>query len=203
MNDVVRRGPAGCIQEVTVRRLAILAFGWAFCTLACAQFGEAFVDVYDPSTGLYLKSVMDKPRRDGVITGKSPGPVALNVNIFDPATGTSVALFKQAAPGPIALVLFETQFEAGSIEFHPPPPSGHILNNAGVEARAPKDRLLIGLRDAKGAIASLWTSDKRGNGLAQVAAVPEDASWHLDVRNSKIRVVRQVGQTIEIESYDW
>jgi len=33
--------------------------------------------------------------------------------------------------------------------------------------------------------------------------VPQAASWHIDVRNAKLRVVRRLETTIGIDSIDW
>lgn len=66
-----------------------------------------------------------------------------------------------------------------------------------------KDKLLIALkREENNTKTELWTAQKNGESLKQIAIVNENASWHIDVHNQKIRIVTAV-TTFDIQSFEW
>jgi hypothetical protein len=160
------------------------------------------INTYDPSTGLYYRAI-EKIAEDRGLLSKTERNEAINVNIFDPATSVSTLLFKEPQPDGIAIVLFETGFKESSIDFNGGDFAPHILNNAAILKRAPKDRLLVGVRNKQKKEFILYIASKRGAGLTRLVAFPETAEWHIDVRNSKLRIIQQTGQALKIESYDW
>jgi hypothetical protein len=112
-------------------------------------------------------------------------------------------LFKDSQKGGISVVVFETGFKEGRVEFSESAYPFLVLNNTRVPKREPKDKLLVGVRGKEAKETILFVSDKRGNNLKKLVAIPSSADWHLDIKNSKIRVVHQTEKGIRIESYEW
>ncbi len=159
------------------------------------------IDTYDPVTGLYYASVENAADgRKSFLS--SSNNLIVNVNIFDPATNSSTPLFKEPQLDGIEFLHFESKYKEGSMEFDGSR-SIRVANNTLIAKRDPKDRILVGVRNKKKDELNLFVATKRGTGLAVLATVPDGAHWHVDVRNSKLRVVRQTGQGVKIDSYDW
>lgn len=163
---------------------------------------EPHIDTYDPASGLYYKAVHDHTTEGGFLSSKSSRNTITNINIFDPANGTSTILFKAPKKEGISIVIFETGFKNSEIEFNATH-SNLVMNNSRISKREPKNKLLIGIRSADSKETTLFVSDKRGAGLKKLASVPATADWHIDVKNSKLRVVHQTGKGVRIESYEW
>jgi hypothetical protein len=157
------------------------------------------VDTYDPVTGLYYKAVLSKGDRGFISKG---GPDVVNIAITNPATGAVALLFKEPLLGNITSVIFEVGFKEGSIEFYGAD-RPYIQNNTGLANRALKSKLLVAVREGEKKETSLFVAAKDGGNLKRVAVVPEKDDWHIDVKNSKLRVVHQLGNSIRLESYDW
>jgi hypothetical protein len=164
-----------------------------------SSYVQGGLDLYDPDTGLYYKGV-ETPRVQGMGVLSGPGREMINVSIFDPATGASHLVFSERPKGVIAFCLFETGFKDGSILFNEYQ-SGYAKNDKSVPQRKLRDKLLVGVRD--GDKTTLFVSDKHGNGLKPLTVLSADDDWHIDVRNSKLRVVRQTGEAVKLESFDW
>ena len=64
-----------------------------------------------------------------------------------------------------------------------------------------KDKLLIGL--AKEENMELWTANRKGEGLKLLTVVPKGATWHIDVKNSKLRVIDVSENRFKIKNFDW
>lgn len=163
---------------------------------------EPQIDTYDPASGLYYKAVQDHTTEGGFLSSKSSRNTVTNINIFDPANGASTLLFKAPKKEGIPIVIFETGFKNGEIEFNATH-SNLVMNNNRISKREPKNKLLIGIRSADSKETTLFVSDKRGTGLKKLVSVPATADWHIDVKNSKLRVVHQTGKGVRIESYEW
>ena len=181
--------------------LALLWFFASSSALADSYY-EMRIDRYDPISGLYYKAVEMDTEEHGFMSKSSSNEI-INLNIFDPSTGISTLLFKEPQQDGIAVVLFETGFKDGSVEFNGSSSSGHLLNNAMLQKREPKNRLLVGVRNKKNKELVLFVSNKQGSGLSKLVTIPRTADWHIDAKNSKLRVVHQLGQGLKIESYDW
>lgn len=168
-----------------------------------SNYYEPYIDTYDPISGLYYKAVEENTEGGGFLSSKMASNAVVNINIFDPASGSSTLLFREPQREGITIVLFETGLKDGAVEFSGRSAPSLVLNNTRVEKRAPKDKLLVGVRskDAKETI--LFVSDKRGGNLKKLVAVPAAASWHIDARNSRLRVVHQTGNGVRIESLEW
>jgi hypothetical protein len=169
-------------------------------SVAAADYYGGRIDTYDPVTGLYHKAVSEKAH-GGLLSSKTAsGPI--NVAITNPANSLTVLLFKEPVHGSVTSVLFETGFKDGSVEF-----SGntdaYVLNNKAVPKREPKNRLLVVVSNRDDEQSELYTADKSGGNLKKVVAVPRGDDWHIDVKNSMIRVVHQIGSGIKLESFEW
>jgi hypothetical protein len=161
----------------------------------------ATVDTYDPISGLYYKAVSEK--EEGSFLSKGSSSHVANINIFDPQTGKSTLLLKPNSTHQIVSLLFETGYKDGSVTFSQEHGDVHIKNNAGVTQREPKDKFLVAVYNSETKFTSLQVSNRKGENLKELASVPEHAEWHVDVKNSKIRVVQQTGDQIHIESHEW
>ena len=159
------------------------------------------VDTYDPVTGLYFKAIVEDPER-GFLSSKTNRKV-VNVAIYDPAKDVSTLLFKEPQKEGISLVLFETGFKDGTIEFNGSSNSSIVMNNTQVPERDPRDKLLVCVHREEPKETMIFVADKKGAGLKKVTTVPQAADWHLDVKNSKLRVVRQRITGIQVESFEW
>lgn len=181
----------------------VAMFFFLICSPVFAgDYYDPYVNTYDPASGLYYKAVLNNAPDGGFLSSKSSHSTAVNINIFDPVSGKSTLLFNEPKKEGIPIVLFETGYKDGSIEFNATP-SGLALNNTHVSKREAKNKLLVGVRSADSKETVLYVSDKRGSGLKKLVSVPVSADWHIDVKNSKLRVVHQTGKAVRIESYEW
>lgn len=182
---------------------ALILLAASTAVFAGDYYGPGQIDTYDPATGLYFKAVLKNPDNQGLLGSKSGGgPVTINISVFDPATGASRHLFNRPVGGFISDVLFETGFKDGSIEFSGQATS-RVKNNTAIEKREPRTRVLVAVRNPERKETVLLATDKRAGNLAPVATVPFASDWHIDVRNSRLRIVHQTGQGIRIESHEW
>lgn len=173
------------------------------CTSVFAgDYYEPRINTYDLVTGLYYKSVEASPGKGGFLSSSSRSAV-VNIAVYDPTKETYTMLFKGPQKEGISVVLFETGFKDGSIKYNGETNSALILNNTHVAKREPKDKLLVGVQNNDLKTTDLFISDKRGNSLKKLVTVPFAADWHIDVKNSKLRVVHQTGKGIRVENYTW
>lgn len=179
--------------------LAISLFAFISSVSAGDYYYGNRVDTYDPITGLYYKAVLNKEDRGFMSKG---GPVVTNIAITTPLTDSTVLLFKEPLQGYITSLVFETGFKNGSMGFYGVG-QPYIQNNAGVADRDPKNKLLIAVFNGEKKVTTLFISEKDGSNLKKLTVVPEKGDWHIDVKNSKLRVVHQLGNTIKIDSVDW
>ena len=172
----------------------------------CANAGGYYnyhmkIDNYDPITGLYYKSIDIKKKNKSFLSSGSDYRIQ-NIHIFDPKTETIQLLFKDDNLRDIKFIIFETGFRKDSIQFFSAP-SSRIKNNFSITKRPLKNKLLIGLSDPESKIMTLWVADKMGKNLSQLVSIPFSTDWHIDVRNSKLRVVQLIEGKLSIQSYDW
>jgi hypothetical protein len=161
------------------------------------------IDIYDAASGIYYRSI-EKRTEDRGFLGSSGDRVEItNINIYDPVTDTSTLLFSNPPDGTISFVLFESGYRDGTIEFGEETSTTFVRNNTAIKKRAPKDLLLIGVSHSKPEQTILYVSDKRGAHMKKLVAVPDADDWHIDVRNSKLRIVHQTGQGLKIDNYEW
>lgn len=161
------------------------------------------IDTYDPATGLYFKSVEKPDSGDrGLLGSKQSNPAPLNIAVFDPSTNKSRLLFQEPPVGAIGAIVFETGFKDGAITFTNDA-NYRVKNNENVAKREPKSKVLVvvTVEDRKESV--LFVAEKKTGVLVPLTKVPQSADWHIDVKNSKLRVVRQTGQGIQVESFDW
>ena len=157
------------------------------------------IDLYDPESGLYYKAIIEA---DGGFLGSVSGSKISNVYIFDPVSNKGSAFLSQDSKRVISLFTFETSYENGKINFSGR--GGNITkNNSNIDERELRNKILYGTWDEKTEQISLYTSTKTGADIKPIAKVPKDASYHIDVRNGKLRVVIQTKGKVSVKSYEW
>lgn len=186
-----------------MKYLSVFLFFLISTSVFAGDYYEFRIDTYDPVTGLYYKAVEETPGEGGFLSSKTSRNVIVNIAIFDPTKETTALLFNAPQKGGISIVLFETGFKEGRIEFNGSTYSALVLNNTNVAKRDTRDKLLVGVRSNESKETILFVSDKRGGHLKKLVAIPFTADWHIDVKNSKLRVVHQTGKEIRIENYTW
>lgn len=182
-----------------MRLLAVSLLVFSSVVSAGSDYHSITVDTYDPVTGLYYNTVLNRQDR-GFMSKDGSGVV--NIAIFNPSTGSIGLLFKEPLQGTLSSVLFEIGHKDGTMQFYGAGRSD-VKNNVGIPNRAPKNRLLVAVRDGKKKETALFGSEKDGSKLKKLIVVPDGDDWHIDVRNSKLRVVHQLGSAIKIESIEW
>ncbi len=167
-------------------------------------YGGSRVDEYDPNTGIYYKA-MEIERESRIFISKGPSTQVTNISIFIPETEKHRLLFEDRKKRDIVLVLYETGMEDGVMQYNMPEHYRLIKNNRLVANRPPRDKLLIGVRVEKDEEYSteLWLSDKHGNDLKLLTEIPATHDWHIDVRNSKIRIVFSNNGEFSQKSVEW
>ncbi len=171
--------------------------------MAGDYYYESHINTYDAQTGLYYKSIEESGTSDGALSSKTAQHHVVNINIFNPTDETSTLLFKSAQKDGIPVILFESDIKDGAVEFSGTASKNIILNNIRIERKSIKNKLLVGTRNKDAKETTLFTADKKGNNLKKLVTIPYNADWHLDVKNSKIRVMTQTTKGLNIESYDW
>lgn len=171
--------------------------------LWAGEYYFSHIDNYDASTGLYYKAITDKNDDGSFLSSKASQGQITNINIFNPADDSSTQLFKTAPKDGISVFLYENEFKNGLMEFFGTASNGKVLNNTNIDKRAPKDKLLVGVRNISTKEVTLFISDKKGSGLKKLVTMPQNTDWHIDVKNSKLRVVKQTAKGLTIESFNW
>lgn len=187
-----------------MRLLFLLSFLISFNVFASDYYGTGKMDTYDPATGLYFKTVerIENGNRS-FLSSKQGNTAPLNIAVFDPSTQKSRLLFQNPPAGSISAVLFETGYKDGAVTFSDGSQYRGIKNNENVPKREPKSKVLVAVTTEEPKETVLLVADKKTGVLVTLTKVPATADWHLDVKNSKLRIVHQTGQTIQIESFDW
>jgi hypothetical protein len=157
------------------------------------------IDTYDPATGLYYKSV-ESEKKSGFLS--SGGRAITNLYIYNPLTGEGKVLFPKKQDFQIIALSFETAVENGEVKFHSDY-AAPIKNNNNIELREPKSKMLILTREIESEKETFYFAKKDGSEMEKVKTISASDDWHVDVKNSVVRVVRQVGSEIKIESFRW
>ena len=171
-------------------------------TLLFAGFGyhDANIDVYDTQSGLYYKSISKKIEKSGFIISKSSNYQVSNINIYNPKTNQSEMIFKTHNNN-ITSILFEMGYSEKSIIFNTD--YTNTKNNKNIDKRPIKDKLLIVTYDNDKKETTLWTCNKNGKNLKKITIVPNNFNWHIDVKNSKIRVISSTNEQFKLSNFDW
>ena len=157
------------------------------------------IDTYDPVTGFYFKSI-ESNEGSGFLSSK--GKSIINLYIYDPATDTGKLLFPKSSNFQIIALSFETSVKDGEVKFHSDY-SASIKNNHNIEPREPKSSMLILTRNTETKDETFYFAQKNGAGLQKVKTISQSDDWHVDVKNSVVRVVKQVGAELQLESFKW
>lgn len=157
------------------------------------------IDTYDPETGLYYKSVESEKKSGFLSRGNR---VIVNLYIYDPESGEGKYLFPDKKNFQIVALSFETSVEDGKVKFRSDF-SSPIKNNAGIAPRKPKSKMLILTRDVETKRETFYFAEKDGSKLVKGKTISPSDEWHVDVKNSVVRVVRQTGLEIAVESFQW
>ncbi len=165
-------------------------------------YAESRIDAYDPISGLYYKAIEYEPEKRGFMS-KGPSTQVINISIYNPETGKHAMLFNNDKQRVIAFILYEEGIKDGRVKYFGSDYSQLIKNNIAVDGRVPKDKILIGVRNDGQKLTELWVSDKNGGNLTMVTKVPFSSSWHIDVKNSKLRVVFSQNGKFNIENFVW
>ncbi|MDY7026531.1 MAG: hypothetical protein SVC26_09385 [Pseudomonadota bacterium] len=158
------------------------------------------IDVYDPVTGLYYKSIRSNESH-GFLGSKDKSLV--NVYIYDPVSDTGKFLFPQSKNVQILSLAYETSVEDGKVSFYATNYSSFIKNNQNIEPREPKSRMLILTRNTETDEKTIYFAKKDGSDLQKLRTLSQSEEWHIGVKNSVIRIVKQVGLKLKLESINW
>lgn len=167
-------------------------------------YGNSKIDEYDPTVGLYYKAIEVERKNRGFMS-KGPSTQVTNISIFNPENEKHLMLFKDNKKRNISIVLYETGINEGKVEYNL---SGHtqiIKNNTSIVSRPPKNKLLVGVRIEKNEriFTELWVSSKHGENLRLLTTFPVSSDWHIDMRNSKIRIVTASNSNFTQKSFEW
>jgi hypothetical protein len=165
------------------------------------SYSDASLNEYDPVTGLYYESVETVTESSGFIS-KSTSIQVTNIVIFNPETEKHTLLFKDGKIRYINYVTYETGIDNGIVEYRA---NWHVKNNTSITSRPPKDKLLVEviIEKSQEQFIELWTSDKRGNDLKLLTTFPNSSHWHIDARNSKIRIISYENEKFSQKSIEW
>lgn len=161
------------------------------------------IDTYDPVSGLYFKSIEENIEEKGFVSKKGSHSIVSNIAIYDPSNDIFSMLFKTSEKRNISFIIFEMGFNDNSINFYESEYFSYIKNNNDIKQRSIKNKLLVGIKDQKNKVTMLWISSKNGDNLNLLTSVPFDSTWHIDVKNSKLRVVSYRNGSFKIDSYEW
>jgi len=164
------------------------------------------IDTYDDSTNIYYKSISNKITKDKDEKSmfskiKHPSSKLINLAIINTQEDTYKLLFNCNEEVSISFIQFEMLYDEENKKIKFEDEHLYIRNNKNIERRGMKDKLLIGLNIDE--TLELWVSDKKGNSLIKLVRLNEDESWHLDVKNSKIRVISAVNSEFLMQSFEW
>lgn len=185
-----------------MKSLTIVLFIFLTFPVLAGYYGDSRIDTYDPITGLYYKAIEFEPEQRGFMS-KGPSTQVVNISIYNPASGKHKMLFENDKRRVISIVLFEQEIKDGKVKYFGSDFSQRIKNNIAVEGRVPKNNMLIGVRNEKQKLTELWVADKNGATLKIITKVPFTSSWHIDVKNSKLRVVNSQNGEFNIENFVW
>lgn len=157
------------------------------------------IDTYDPVTGLYYRSV-ESEKKSGFLS--SGGRAVVNIYIYNPVSDKGKYLFPVKSNFQIVALAFETAVENGEVKFHSDY-SSPVKNNNGIAKREPKTKILILTRNVDTENETFYFAQKDGTNLVEVKTISPADDWHVDVKNSVVRIIKQTDRGITIESFAW
>lgn len=167
-------------------------------------YHESLLNTYDRATGLYFNAIEKKVKEGGFISSGHRF-YTVNIAIFDPKTGKITTVFNDNKFRKIEKIWFESYYhtDGRSIQFNEGRHFRRIKNNHDIVERAPKNKLLFAIYNVETKLNELWTVSKQGDHLKMIKAFSDDYNWHIDIKNAKIRFVKQIDNKLHIESLDW
>jgi hypothetical protein len=167
-------------------------------------FGDSRVDEYDPVTGIYYKAIEIERENRGFMS-KGPSTQVTNISIFKPEIEKFSLLFNDNKIRNINFLMYEIGIKNGIMEYNKSSYSQLIKNNALETPRPPKEKLLVSVSVKKNDqnYTELWVSNKHGKNLKLLSTFPASHSWHIDVRNSKIRILSSRNGKFSHKSIEW
>ena len=63
--------------------------------------------------------------------------------------------------------------------------------------------MLILARNTETKDETFYFAKKNGTELKKIKTISPSDDWHVDVKNSVVRVIKQVGYELQIESFKW
>lgn len=179
--------------------VVLLGLLWSTCSVAGGYY-HPMIDTYDPDSGFYYRGVVGQ-QSSGFISSTGDGSIE-NIYIYDPETGKGTYLFPEQDDVNVVTFAFETSVDDGTVQFR----GAHglpIRNNVNVPDRSVKSRMLVVLRNTDTSSETFYFAEKDGTGLVKARTITAEADWHVDVKNSVIRVIEQTGMKLSVESFEW
>ena len=188
-----------------MKRLLLALALLGFFTVKASYYGNTEINAYDPAFGNYYKAIVAVEEGKGLLSSTKSTRKITNIAIYVPQTNSHKLLFEKDNKREISFVYFESAYKENSIQFNGAEGvySPVIKNNISVPERKPNDKLLIGLRDKEKELTNLWVSKKDGTELQHLANVNFDSTWHIDVKNSMLRVITISNQDLVVKNYPW
>ena len=182
----------------------ILVFMVAFGAQAGGYYSGTLVDEYDIDSGLYFKSVKNGKEEGGFLSSGKSDTIS-DINIFNPVTDQSILIFGDNKSRKITDFIYESAYQAEtqSILFGKNDRHYNVKNNNNIKERKPKDRILIEVYKDEQKSSEIWAADKSGKDLTKIKSIGTGVSWHIDVKNSKIRFVSLTNNMVKIESLEY
>ena len=162
---------------------------------------------YDPGSNLIYIGINEVNKKEKI------GYAIVNYMILNPDNGSKTFIFPKENQKTIKTILFETMYDSTEkrmiMNFRNDLPYSFrvnpdfVINNELIEKRIPKDKIIFVINDGYEKPLEIWTSLKNGKELKKVATVTEKNSWHLDIKNCKLRIITQKGLETSIDQYEW
>jgi len=167
---------------------------------------------YDIMTNNLYTSIYEF-ESSGIInkTEKVNARIITNYLIYNINDKTSKFLFTKNSEH-ISLLLFENDFDKikNNIVFNVKKKYSDensdlsfIINNSNLILRPTKNKILIITTNRDDKKETIWICDKTASNISKITALNENDSWHLDLKNNKIRIIRQKGLNSSVEEYEW
>lgn len=79
----------------------------------------------------------------------------------------------------------------------------YIINNSSIPTRSTSAQILLLVKNESAKINELWLCNKYTLFQTCIAVLKGRDTWHLDIKNKKIRVIAQIGSVVTVEEFDW
>ena len=155
---------------------------------------------YDIESGMFYYPIKHKKDAGGMFSSKSNTRIK-NIFIFDPNSGKKSYLFERGSTYSIEYFTFEMTFlESKSIKFFGS--QSRTKNNSKIEKRLLNDRMIIVTSKKDSDQRIMWVANKNGSDLKELHSYNKSVSWHIDVKNERIRFITGADE-ISINSIKW